>query len=248
MGFESDPLYPGYYQSGPLEKASVGCHNLTLEGATVAQAAAFSRDQESQTQQMVDASILRNKVRNWYLEIETTLTLSKSTVRHQWCHESEAYQTFTLWSGGYSKSTFVQFRFSKKATQIWQNLPIWFEIYLVDLVQLGYFVKFLWPSYKTWCCHVNRRWNWGKMGWIGTINENFYILVKLRYYEKAKKIEINLHLIFDIYSVASDLRGRFFKLLWPSHIILTLPARDVFIFYQNHLVLDTVWFYFNILS
>ena len=64
VGFESDPLYPGYYQSGPLEKASVGCHNLTLEGATVAQAAAFSRDQESQTQQMVDASILRNKVRN----------------------------------------------------------------------------------------------------------------------------------------------------------------------------------------
>ena len=64
VGFESDPLYPGYYQSGPLEKASVGCHNLTLEGATVPQAAAFSRDQESQTQQMVDASILRNKVRN----------------------------------------------------------------------------------------------------------------------------------------------------------------------------------------
>ena len=64
VGFESDPLYPGYYQSGPQEKASVGCHNLTLEGATVAQAAAFSRDQESQTQQMVDASILRNKVRN----------------------------------------------------------------------------------------------------------------------------------------------------------------------------------------
>ena len=103
VGFESDPLYPGYYQSGPLEKASVGCHNLTLEGATVAQAAAFSRDQESQTQQMVDASILRNKVRNWYLEIETTLTLSKSTVRHQWCHESEAYQTFTLWSEGLFK-------------------------------------------------------------------------------------------------------------------------------------------------
>ena len=65
VGFESDPLYPGYYQSGPLEKASVGCQNLTLEGATVAaQAAAFSRDQESQTQQMVDASILQNKVRN----------------------------------------------------------------------------------------------------------------------------------------------------------------------------------------
>ena len=64
VGFESDPLYPGYYQSGPLEKTSVGCQNLTLEGATVAPSAAFSRDQESQTQQMVDASILRNKVRN----------------------------------------------------------------------------------------------------------------------------------------------------------------------------------------
>ena len=61
MGFESDPLYPSYYQSGPLEKASVGCRNLTL-------------DSNLDTEQMVDTSILRNKVRNWYLEIETTLT------------------------------------------------------------------------------------------------------------------------------------------------------------------------------
>ena len=60
---------------------------------------------------------------------------------------------------------------------------------------------------------------------------------------EGQKIEINLHLIFDIYSVASDLRWRFFKLLWLSHIILTLPAWDVFIFYQTHLILDTVWFY-----
>ena len=32
-----------------------------------------------------------------------------------------------------------------------------------------------------------------------------------------------------------------------AHISLTLPARDVFIFYQNHLVLDTVWFYLYII-
>ena len=65
VGFESDPLYPSYYQSGPLEKASVGCRNLTQDS--------------NSDEQMVDTSILRNKVRNWYLEIETTLTLSKSS-------------------------------------------------------------------------------------------------------------------------------------------------------------------------
>ena len=79
MGFESDPLYPSYYQSGPLEKASVGCRNLTL-------------DSNLDTEQMVDASILRNKVRNWYLEIETTLT----TDCH---HDARAYQTFSQLCG-----------------------------------------------------------------------------------------------------------------------------------------------------
>ena len=147
MGFESDPLYPGYYQSGPLEKASVGCHNLTLEGATVAQpgpSAAFSRDQESQTQQMVDASILRNKVRNWYLEIETTLTLSKSS------------QTVVPWVWGISDFHPVKWGviqnqrlyssdFLRKASQIWQNLPhliwnllSWRQIFVAFLQNLNF--------------------------------------------------------------------------------------------------------------
>ena len=59
VGFESDPLYPSYYQSGPLEKASVGCRNLTLDSETAA--ATWDSDSDGQ---MVDASILQNKVRN----------------------------------------------------------------------------------------------------------------------------------------------------------------------------------------
>ena len=87
VGFDSDPLYPEFYQSGPQEKQSVGCQNLTLvpetensqqsqqpggsqqAGSSQSQllglaSASVSVDQTAENQQMVDASILRNKVRN----------------------------------------------------------------------------------------------------------------------------------------------------------------------------------------
>ncbi len=63
-GFDSDPLYPRYYQFGPTEKASEGCPSLSSANLT-------PQSTNDSDEQMADASILRNKVRNWYLEIET---------------------------------------------------------------------------------------------------------------------------------------------------------------------------------
>ena len=161
MGFESDPLYPGYYQSGPLEKASVGCHNLTLEGATVAQpgpSAAFSRDQESQTQQMVDASILRNKVRNWYLEIETTLTLSKSSQTVvPWVWSISDFHP-VKW-GVIQNQRLYSSDFLRKASQIWQNLGDWFVVYKV-------IIKWTWrfcQIFVTFSEYTNILINWESM-------------------------------------------------------------------------------------
>ena len=50
VGSDLDPRYPAYHSNGLLEEPTIshGC-NLTLDD-----------------EQMVDASILRNKVRNWY--------------------------------------------------------------------------------------------------------------------------------------------------------------------------------------